>query len=107
MNQTSANAYCQANGMQLNVVLDDLDYDLLEVLSGKAFPGSGLVFLVNGIQSANGTFYAYNPNPQLIYSGVKLTSGSGCLALEVNSGPRISFKGVACTTAMNFICEFY
>lgn len=105
MNQTDARAFCQSYGGQLYAILTDLDYDLLEIYVGKTstFPGA---FVINGIQAANGSWIVYNPNPQPLFSEA-IPSGSGCLFVRTEAGPKIIIQTDACSRSCNFFCEFY
>lgn len=104
-NQSSANAYCQANGMKLYSVLTALDYDLLEQLGGTYFSSSGTA-IINGIQAPNGTWFAYNPNPQPVYTGFTIPTASGCLVAYFGFA-KLLIKSESCAGTNNTFCEFY
>lgn len=103
-NQTYQTAYCQSKGMKKYAILSDVDSDSLETYV-RTSGLSGGTYGVNGV-SDNGTWFVYNPYPQPLWSGISV-SGSGCLAMTVAGGPRLSFKAVNCTALSNSVCEFY
>lgn len=92
--------------MQFYSVLTDLDYDLLEIFFGKISVSTG-TFGINGIQSANGSWYAYNPDPKPLYTtGLNLTGPGGCLLVDISGGPKITIKSDLCNRTAHSVCEF-
>lgn len=108
LNQTAASASCQSYGMQLYSAITAVDYDLLEQFAAVVFPNGGAALSVNGIKAANGSWFAYNPTAQPLYSAINAGGAPPvCLILTVGGGPKIGFAPVTCDTICNFFCEFY